>query len=196
MFYQLAAGATDHDSGVSEMAQLSARLAYAMMCLTLAWGALTSMGLVNRLTGRQALRSSHMMLASLTLAFASVHFIAFLYMQNKQWTVVQVLVPFNSGGKLRHTMGILAFDGMLAAFVVVGLRRWMSYYRWLWIHRLAYPAFGLGVAHSLLGAIANGHLEILWLGGITLLMPAVTIAFLRFLPAKALATTGLIEDAP
>jgi sulfoxide reductase heme-binding subunit YedZ len=196
VLYQLAAGEIEHDSGVLEMAQLSARLSYATMCLALSWGTLTSMGWVNRLTGRQALRSSHMVLATLTLAFAGVHFLALLYLQGKQWTWVQVLVPFNPGGKFRHTMGILAFEGMLAAAVVVGLRRWMSYYRWLWIHRLAYPAFALGVLHSLLGAMANGHLEILWLGGITLLMPALTLAALRFMPAKALATTGLIEDAP
>jgi len=196
VLYQLAAGEIEHDSGILEMAQLSARLSYAMMCLALSWGVMTSMGWVNRLTGRQALRSSHLVLATLTLAFAAVHFIAFLYLQSKQWTVVQVLVPFNNGGKFRHTMGILAFEGMLASFIVVGLRRWMTYYRWLWIHRLAYPAFALGVGHSLLGAMANGHLAILWLGGITLLTPAVTLALVRFMPAKALATTGLIEDAP
>jgi sulfoxide reductase heme-binding subunit YedZ len=196
VLYQLAAGEVDHDSGVAQMAQLSARLAYAMMCLTLVWGVLTSLGLVNRLTGRQALRSSHMILATLTLGFAGLHFLAFLYMRASNWTIIELLVPFNSGVAFRHTMGILAFEGMLLAAVVVGLRRFMTYYRWLWLHRLAYPAFVLGVAHSLLGAVANGHLEILWLGGITLLVPAVTLAALRFLPAKALATTGLIEDAP
>jgi sulfoxide reductase heme-binding subunit YedZ len=194
VFYQLAAGEIEHDSGVLEMAQLSARLSYAMMCLALAWGALTSMGLVNRLTGRQALRSSHMVLATLTLAFAAVHFIAFLYLQSRQWTAMQVLVPFNTGGKFRHTMGILAFEGMLAVFVVVGLRRWMTYYRWLWIHRLAYPAFGFGVVHAFMGAMENGHLSTMWIGGITLLVPAVTVTLLRLLPAKALTTTGLLED--
>ena len=196
MLYQLAVGEVEHDSGVLDIAQLSARLAYAMMCLALCWGALTSMGWVSRLTGRQALRSSHMVLSILTLAFVAVHGLAFLYMQAQPWTLVQVLVPFNSGVKLPQTLGILAFEGMLASAVVVGLRRWLSYYRWLWLHRLAYPAFALGVLHALLSAMANGHVGILWLGGIALLMPAVTMTALRFLPARALATTGLIEDAP
>ena len=185
-----------HDEGVLEMAVLSARLAYAMMCLTLVWGALTSMGWVNRVTGRQALRSGHLVLASLTLAFAGVHLVSFLMLRIEPFSLEDALVPFNSGGKFRHTMGILAFEGMLVAALGIGLRRWMSYWRWLWIHRLAYPAFGLGVGHSLLGASARGDLEILWLGGITLLVPAVTVAFVRFMPAKALTTTGLLEDVP
>jgi sulfoxide reductase heme-binding subunit YedZ len=185
-----------HDEGVLELAALSARAAYAMMCLTLTWGALTSMGWVNRFTGRQALRSGHMVLATLTLAFAGMHVVSFLMMRVQPFTVEDVLLPFNSGGKFRHTMGILAFEGMLASALVVGLRRWMTYWRWLWVHRLAYPAFAFGVGHSLLGAAARGDLEILWLGGITLLVPAATIAFVRFMPAKTLATTGLLEDVP
>jgi methionine sulfoxide reductase heme-binding subunit len=182
-----------HDAGVRELAQISARLAYAMMCLTLTWGVLTSMGWVSRLAGRPALRSSHLVLATLTLAFAGIHLLAFLLLRINPLRVTQVLNPFYTGAKISTTMAILAFEGMLAAAVVVGLRRWMSYWRWLWIHRLAYPAFALGVGHSLLGAMANGHLAILWLGGITLLIPAVTVAVIRFLPTRALATAGLIE---
>jgi sulfoxide reductase heme-binding subunit YedZ len=198
VLYQLAQEAVDpgHDAGIREMAQLSARLAYAAMCLSLCWGVFTSMGWVNRFTGRQALRSSHMVLATLALAFAGAHAVSFLMLHNSPWSIVDVLVPFNDGGKLQHTMGTLAFEGMLVAALAVGLRRFMTYRRWLGIHRLAYPAFMLGVGHSFFGAMANGSVNALWLGGITLLIPAVTLAIVRFMPAKALATTGLIENAP
>lgn len=185
-----------HDEGLMAMATLSARATYAMMCLTLTWGALTSMGWVNKVTGRQALRSGHMILATLTLAFAGVHVASFLMMRVDPFTLEQVLLPFNSGGKFRHTMGILAFEGMLLSALVVGLRRWMSYYRWLWVHRLAYPAFAFGVGHAWLGAADRGDLEVLWLGGLTLLIPAVTVAFVRFMPAKKLGTMGLLEEVP
>ena len=195
MLYPLAAGEAAHDSGILEMATLSARLAYAMMCLTLSWGVLTCMGRVSRLTGRQALRSGHLVLATLTLAFAGSHAVAYLMLREQPLPLVQVVIPFTAS-RFRYTMGVLAFEGMLVASVMVGLRRWMSYWRWLWIHRLTYPAFALGVGHSLLGAMAGGHLAILWLGGITLLMPAVVLAALRFMPAKALNTTGLLEDVP
>jgi sulfoxide reductase heme-binding subunit YedZ len=186
-------GDIEHDAGVRELAQISARLAYAMMCLTLTWGVLTSMGWVTRLTGRQALRSAHLVLATSTLAFAGIHLLAFLLLRINPLRVTQVLNPFYTGAKISTTMAVLAFEGMLAVAVAAGLRRWMSYWRWLWIHRLAYPAFVLGVGHSLLGAMANGNLAVLWLGGITLLIPAVILAVVRFLPARALATAGLVE---
>jgi methionine sulfoxide reductase heme-binding subunit len=198
---QLADPATDaanagHDEALMDVAALSARIAYAMMCLTLTWGALTSMGWVNRFTGRQALRSGHLMLAALTLAFAAVHIATFVMLRVEPFSLEDVLLPFNSGGKFRHTMGILAFEGMLVASIAIGLRRWLSYWRWLWLHRLAYLAFVFGVGHSLLGAAARGDLEVLWLGGITLAVPAATVAFVRFMPAKALSTTGLLEEVP
>lgn len=199
MLYHLAQGTAEnvaHDTGIREIAALSARAAYAMMCLSLCWGVLTSIGWVQRATGRQALRSGHMVLSTLTLAFASVHVIAFSMLRLGPFSVIQMFVPFNPASPLRHSLGILAFEGMLTAAVFVGLRRFMSYYRWLWIHRLAYPAFALGVAHSYFGAVASGHLAVVWLVGLTLLIPAVTLAIVRFMPAKALATTGLIEDAP
>lgn len=190
------AGDLAYDAGVREMAQLSARLAYATMCLALTWGVLTSTGWVDRLTGRQALRGGHLVLATCTLAFAGSHSLAFLLLRVDPLGVTEVLNPFHPGAKIPITLGILAFEGMLAAAVVAGLRRWMSYWRWLWIHRLSYPAFAFGVGHSLMGAVANGNLATLWLGGVTLLVPAVVVAAVRFLPARALVAAGLIEDVP
>jgi sulfoxide reductase heme-binding subunit YedZ len=154
------------------------------------------MGWVSKLTNRAALRSGHMILSTLTLAFIGMHALSYTLLAAGPWSFEQLLIPFSQGGKFRHAMGTLAFEGMLLAALAIGLRRWMSYWRWLWIHRLAYPAFGFGVVHAFLGASENGHLSILWVGGITLLIPAITVALLRLMPAKALATTGLIEDGP
>jgi sulfoxide reductase heme-binding subunit YedZ len=64
----------------------------------------------------------------------------------------------------------------------------------LFLHRLAYPAVALLVVHSLLGAIANGHLDIVWLGGLTFLVPTVVLAVLRFVPSKVLTEVGLVEE--
>lgn len=183
-----------HDAGIRDMAALSARLAYALMCLTLTWGVLVGTGWFNRLTGRHALRATHQVLATLTLAFAFVHGVAFLMLDKDAFTLGDLVIPFT--GSLRDTMGVLAFEGMLAASITIGLKRWMSYWRWLWLHRLAYPAFALGVLHAFFSALAKGSLAAVWLGGITLLVPAVTVTVLRFLPAKTLATAGLVEDMP
>lgn len=182
-----------HDSGVLEVSTLSARLAYALMCLTLVWGVLTSTGWVRRITGREALRGGHQVLATLTLAFAFVHGTTLLMLDSGAWGLAEVVVPFTES--LRYTFGTLAFEGMLVASITVALKRWMSYWRWMWMHRLAYPAFVLGVVHAFFGAMAAGSLSAVWLGGITLLVPAVTVMLLRLVPARTLASAGLVEDA-
>ena len=132
MRYPLAADPlTDavHDSGVLDISTLSARVAYALMCLSLTWGVLTSMGWATRFTSRQALRTGHLVLSTLTLAFAGIHAVSFLLLHLTPFSLAELALPFGNGSKLRHTLGTLAIEGMLAASVVVGLRRWMSYWR-------------------------------------------------------------------
>ncbi|MGH3759292.1 ferric reductase-like transmembrane domain-containing protein [Actinophytocola sp.] len=198
MLLQLATQAPDADvdAGVRGLATVSGWLAYAMMCLSLTWGVLVSAGWANRLAGRQALRSGHIMLSGLTLAFAFSHIISFLFLRAELYSVVEVFVPFNGGVQLRHTMGILAFEGMLAVSIVVGLRHRLSFRQWVGIHRLGYLAFGLGVVHTFVGAYNNGTLSVLWLLGITFLVPTVTVAVLRIMPARAMTSTGLFDEAP
>lgn len=186
--------AASHDDGVRELSILSARLAYALMCLTLTWGVLVSTGWFDRLTGRHALRSSHQVFATITLSFVFVHGISFLILDNEPLSFGRVFIPFT--GPLRDTFGTLAFEGMLAASISVGLKRWTNYWRWLWIHRLAYPAFIVGVLHAFFQALARGTLSTVYLGGLTLLIPAVTVMLLRLMPPKALEAAGLAEGGP
>jgi sulfoxide reductase heme-binding subunit YedZ len=190
------AGDADVDAGVISLGAVSGRLAFALMCLSLTWGVLVSASWATRLTGRPALRSGHVVLSSLTMGFIFSHMISFLFLRAEIYTVVEVFVPFNGGVQLRHTMGILAFEGMLAASVAVGLRRWLSYRQWLGVHRLTYVAFGLGVVHAFFGAYNNGTLSGLWLLGITFLVPTLTVVALRFMPSRALTSTGLFDEAP
>ncbi len=180
------------DTGLRGVAAFSARLAYAFMCLTLCWGVLTATGWVRNITGRKALRSGHIALATLTLAFGAIHALSFLFLTSGAFTVVQLTVPLN--GLARHSFGIIGIELMLAVALTAGLQRYTAYRRWLWVHRLAYPAVALTALHSFFGAIANGHLALLWLGGITLLVPTVTLAVLRFLPARVLERIGLVEE--
>lgn len=198
MLWQLAGptGDIEHDLAVRELSAVSGRLAYALMCLAVTWGVLTAAGWINRLTGRPAVRGGHLVLSTLALAFVFSHVMSLLFLRIEVYTWWEVLVPFNGGVRLRHTFGILAFEGMLAAAIVVGARRWLSYRQWLGIHRLAYPAFGLGVLHAFLGAFNDGSLSAWWLVGITLLVPVAVVTALRFLPSRALTGTGLFDEAP
>ncbi|GAA2841940.1 ferric reductase-like transmembrane domain-containing protein [Crossiella cryophila] len=184
------------DDGVRAAAALSGWLAYGLMCLTLCWGVFTSAGWVRRATGRQVVRSGHLVLATVTLAFVCSHGLALLFLREERFGLVNLLFPVLAGAPLRHTLGALAFELMLLVAFSVGLRRLLGYRRWLWLHRLAYPAAALGVAHALLGAHSGGRFGLLWLAGVTLLVPVLTLAVLRFLPARVLVSARIIEEAP
>jgi sulfoxide reductase heme-binding subunit YedZ len=83
---------------------------------------------------------------------------------------------------------------MIAIIVSVAFHRLFRYRQWLFLHRLAYPAVALLVIHSLFGAIANGHLDFLWLAGLTFLVPTAVLAVLRFVPSRMLDDVGLVKE--
>jgi sulfoxide reductase heme-binding subunit YedZ len=186
----------DHDAGVRQVAQLSARLAYATMCATLCWGVLIATGWANKLSGRQGLRNSHMVLATMALTFGSLHAVAFTLLQLNPFTYLQLLVPFANGGLFRHALGILGLEIMLTIAITAGLRKKVYYRKWLRLHQLAYVAVAVTVVHSWFGAIANGTLAVVWLAGLTILIPTATIAIARFLPPHVLVKLGMLEPEP
>jgi sulfoxide reductase heme-binding subunit YedZ len=182
------------DTGVRQIAALSARVAYTLMCLTLCWGVLTATGWVRRLGERKTLRNGHMGLAMLTLAFGVVHAISFLFITSGTFSMTMLMVPMMPGTHFRHTLGIVGLELMIAIAITACMHRWTAYRRWMYLHRTAYIAVAALAVHSVFGAIANGHLAILWLAGITLLVPVVTLSVLRFLPERMLERIGLVEE--
>ncbi|MEU5696602.1 ferredoxin [Actinosynnema sp. NPDC020468] len=192
----IAQAAGDHDSGVRHVAQISARAAYAFMCATLAWGVLIATGWANKITGRQGLRNSHMVLATLALAFGCLHAFAFTILKLTPFSFLTITVPFVNGGLFRHALGIVGLELMLVIAFTAGLRKKVYYRKWLRLHQLAYVAVAVTVAHSWFGAIANGNLATLWLAGLTILIPTATVAAARFLPPHVLVRLGLLEPEP
>lgn len=189
----LAAGYTGNDVGVRSVVAMSARLAYLSMCLTLCWGILTATGWVRRFTGHQALRTGHVMLASFTIATAAVHGFGMLFLDEQVIVGTQVLIPFLNG-YVRHGLGILSFEMMVAVVITAGMHRFIRYRNWLRLHQTAYVAIALGVVHSWWGAWSNGNFQIVWLGGITILAPVVALSTVRFLPVSVLVRIGLVGD--
>lgn len=189
----LAAAIDAHDAGIRQMAAMSARFAYLTMCLTLCWGVLTATGWVRRVTGHQALRSGHLLLAAFTLATAVTHALAFLFLDERIFRGIDLVVPF-LGGEFRHALGIIALDLFLAIAATAGAHRFFRYRNWLRFHQLSYVAIALALAHSWLGAWANSDLDLLWLAGITVATPAVTLTVVRVCPPRVLVRLGLIDD--
>ncbi|MDT4991297.1 MAG: hypothetical protein QOH97_1189 [Actinoplanes sp.] len=188
----LAGGIDAHDSGLGQAAALAARLAYLSLCLTVCWGVLASTGWVRRVTGHQAMRSGHMILATFTLATSLVHAMALLYLDERVVTGLQVVVPFLNG-VWRHALGIIALDLMIAIVITAGMHRLFRYRNWLRFHRLAYVACLLALVHSWLGAWAKSDLELWWFGGITATMPLLALVALRVSPPRVLIRMGLID---
>lgn len=183
-----------HDIGVREVAVFSARMSYVLMCFTLCWGIFTATGWIRRLTGHQAIRSGHMVLATFTVATGAVHAIVFLLLREQGLSLVGITVPFS--GTFRHGMGIIGLELMFAITLATSLKNLVNYRRWLRFHQLAYPAVALTVVHSWFGAIANGHLAVVWIGGLTVLTPAITLTALRLTPPNMLIKAGLLSPAP
>jgi methionine sulfoxide reductase heme-binding subunit len=187
----LAVGGTA-DEGLRSVAAISARLSYSLMCLTICWGVLTKTGWARRLGERKTLRSLHMVLATLTITFGMVHAMGFLFLNEGAFTFAQLVLPF--GTFFRYAIAIIGLELMIAIALTATMYRWTSYRRWQWVHRMAYLALPLLVVHSLLGAAANGHLSLVWLVGLTLLIPTVTLSILRFVPTRMLVQIGLVEE--
>lgn len=187
-----AAGESPHDTGVHEVAALSARTAYALMCLGLCWGTFTSTGWLRRLTGRQATRSSHMVFITLALGFATIHALAFLFMEDDHFGVAELVVPLRTGG-LTLAVGIVALEIMFAITLSTLAQRWLRHGFWLRMHRFGYVAVTLGVAHSVAGAVLDGTFAALWIFGLAAAVPTVVVAALRFLPTRVLTGAGLLK---
>jgi ferredoxin len=184
-----------HDTGIAEAAALSGRLTYLCMCLTLCWGVLAATGWVRRFSGQDALRTGHVVLAAFTLATGALHGLTFLFLEDDPFGVTDLLVPFYDATP-RHALGIAGLELVIAVSVTAGLRRGAREGRWLRFHQFGYLAIGLLAVHSWLGAVSAGHLSVVWLAGITLLVPPVLLSVLRVLPAPVLARAGLVEAAP
>lgn len=182
------------DAGLHQVAALAARVAYLLMCLTLCWGVLVSTGWLQRISGRQATRSSHLVFATLTLAFGAMHAMVFLFIAGAHFDPVKLTVPLAEGGLFRHALGIVGLELMLAIALSTVVQRFFAYRRWLWLHRLAYPAVALTGLHAVFGAMANGHLDALWLAGLLIAAPAALITALRFVPPGVLTGLGLVGE--
>lgn len=197
MLSLLALGTTHspHDSGVRQVAAFSARLAYVLMCFTLAWGVFAATGLITRLTGRHSVRSSHLVLAVLTLAFGVLHALCFLLLTDadEHFAPVMLLIPLVDGGAFRWGLGIIGLELMFAIAVSVLIQRYVLYRRWLRFHQVAYFAVAVTALHAWLGAAANGHLEVVTLAGLTVTIPIVLLVGLRFAPLSVLTWLGLVD---
>lgn len=171
----------------STVAPWSGRLAYVAMCLTICWGVLTATGWVRAMPGA---RMTHQVLATFSVVLGVTH--ALTLAAAGTVPPFAVVLPF---GAPRHTLGVLGLELMVAVAVTAALRGVGFYWNRLPVHRLAYVAVWLCAMHAWLGAAAGGSAPVLWLAGITVLVPTITLTLLRVLPPETVLRLG-IHSAP
>ncbi|WP_222853780.1 hypothetical protein [Fodinicola acaciae] len=180
----LLAPAVPGDLAVREIARITARLSYVMMCAALCWGLLVNPAEERRwsarLLGVAGKTAAHLVFATLALAFGAVHAAMFAFLST-QFPVVRLVVPFADGGLARHALGIVGIETVLVAAVSTAVRRFLGIRKWLFVHRLVYPATVLVVAHSAFGAWANGDFVLLAPIGLPLLVPVCWLGAKRLI---------------
>jgi methionine sulfoxide reductase heme-binding subunit len=158
---------SDPDASLKREAHVAGYSAYALMFGTVVWGMLTTSGTVRRSVRRQTIYGTHMVLSIMALSFTALHAMSHLFKKSNPMSPLRELVPFMS--EFHVTLGVIAFELMILAAVSVWIQRRLSYHRWHVLHRIAYPAYILVIAHVLLSA---HHLS----DGIVVTTMAVTAA--------------------
>jgi DMSO/TMAO reductase YedYZ heme-binding membrane subunit len=141
---------SDPDGSLKREAHVAGYSAYALMFGTVVWGMLTTSGTVRRSVRRQTIYGTHMVMSIMALSFTALHAMSHLFKKTNPMSPLRELVPFMS--EFHVTLGVIAFELMILAAVSVWIQRRLSYHRWHVLHRIAYPAYILVIAHVLLSA--------------------------------------------
>jgi sulfoxide reductase heme-binding subunit YedZ len=102
-------------------------------------------------TGRKPLVALHEYTTVLWMPLGLIHVQALLLDHISALSVWDAVIPFRAGyGTVGIGLGSIAFDLIVLLAITTWARRFLSPAAWLFIHRLAYPAFVFQFLHSVL----------------------------------------------
>ena len=133
------------------LARVAALSAYAALAIALVTGIGLRTAVLDWLGSNRAVRSLHEYTTVLWIPLAVIHLASLLLDTTARVGWLDVVVPFHSSyGTLAIGLGALSVD-LLAVVTVTGLlKRRIRKDAWVWLHRLAYVAFGLVFLHAVL----------------------------------------------
>ena len=182
-----------HDSALSALHHTAATagfLAYALMVGTVCWGILTTTHLARRGIRRQTLYGGHMTMAIMTISFIVIHIAANVFSPAVALGPLNAIIPFFPGSSFGVTMGVVGTELAIAIAVSVWFQRRLGYRTWHVIHWLAYPAYVLSIAHTVVtGSDVHAALVATALAASALSVAALFI--LRALPSTSLVRNRL-----
>lgn len=133
------------------LARVAGLGSYAALAIALVTGIALRTAVFDWLGSNRTVRALHEYTTVLWIPLAALHLLALLLDSTARIGVLDLVVPFHSSyGTLAIGAGALSLDVLLVVTVAAYLKRRMSKAFWLWMHRLAYVAFGLIFVHAVL----------------------------------------------
>lgn len=133
------------------LARVAGLGSYAALAIALLTGIALRTAVLDWLGSNRSLRSLHEYTTVLWVPLGLLHVLALLLDSTARIGVLDVVVPFHSSyGTLAIGLGALSLDLLAAVAVTAYLKRRMRKDVWLWVHRVAYVAFGLLFLHAVL----------------------------------------------
>ena len=133
------------------LARVAGLSAYAALAIALVTGIGLRTAVLDWLGSNRAVRSLHEYTTVLWIPLAMIHLVSLLLDTTARVGWLDLVVPFHSSyGTLAIGLGALSVDLLVVVTVTGLLKRRMHRDAWIWLHRLAYVAFGLIFFHAVL----------------------------------------------
>jgi len=133
------------------LARVAGLSSYAALAIALVTGIGLRTAVFDWLGSNRMVRSVHEYTTVLWIPLAGLHVVSLLLDTTARVGLLDVFVPFHSTyGTLAIGLGALSVDVLIVVTVTAYLKRRMPKDLWLWVHRLAYAAFGLIFLHAVL----------------------------------------------
>lgn len=133
------------------LARVGGLSSYAALAVALITGIALRSGVLDWMSSNRALRALHEYTIVLWIPLAVIHLLSLLLDSTARIGWLDLVVPFHSTyGTLAIGLGALSVDILLIVTITAFFKRRMHKSAWLWLHRLAYVAFGLAFLHAVL----------------------------------------------
>jgi predicted ferric reductase len=176
------------------LSRASALIAYALLWLSMASGLFITNKLARQWPGGSAAFDLHQFTSLLGLAFGLFHALILIGDKYINYSLAQILIPFNSTGYKPVWVGL----GQIGFYLlgIVGLsfyvRKRIGHHTWQLIHYLSFLTYTLALAHGLLAgtdATIAAVRVFYWATGVVLLFLFVyRILVTKFMPRKPAKT--------
>jgi len=169
------------------LARVAGLSSYAALGIALITGIALRTAVLDWLGSNRALRGLHEYTTVLWIPLAGLHLLSLLLDTTARIGLLDLVIPFHSTyGTLAIGLGALSVDLLMLVTVTAFLKRRMNKDVWLWLHRLAYPAFALLFLHAVLSGTDFSDpivSAITWAAASMLLLLALVRAIWGRLPA-------------